>query len=208
MLFRSVQDFGPAHATATTEFLAASTAEGGNEYGGSVSEFFDFTDSGSSVEWTEESSEEDLDYFAALDVAAAEASPHAADAPDVPGPTHTKPSPLLRANPTFCNRPSSSAPGARAWHVWRVRGVRRSLRRSHVQGRKIIQVLRRLLSPLNRAPGVGKIKKLRCKPTIFIPTFRGRSRQKLSSSGCVRRPKILNLRSNQNSAQHPKIPQP
>jgi IS5 family transposase len=28
-----------------------------------------------------------LDYFAALDVAAAEASPHAADAPDVPGPS-------------------------------------------------------------------------------------------------------------------------
>jgi hypothetical protein len=81
-----VQDFGPAHATATTEFLAASTAEGGNEYGGSASEFFDFTDSGSSVEWTEESSE-DLDYFAALDVAAAEASPHAADAQDVPGPS-------------------------------------------------------------------------------------------------------------------------
>jgi len=78
-----VQDFGPAHATATTKFLAASTAEDGNEYGGSVSEFFDFTDSGSSVEWTEESSEEDLDYFAALDVAA----PHAADAPDVPGPS-------------------------------------------------------------------------------------------------------------------------
>jgi hypothetical protein len=82
-----VQDFGPAHATATTEFLAASTAEGGNEYGGSASEFFDFTDSGSSVEWTEESSEEDLDYFAALDVAAAEASTHVADAPDVPGPS-------------------------------------------------------------------------------------------------------------------------
>jgi hypothetical protein len=82
-----VQDFGPAHATATTEFLAASTAEDGNECGGSVSEFFDFTDSGSSVEWTEESSEEDLDYFAALDVAAAEAAPHAADAPGVPGPS-------------------------------------------------------------------------------------------------------------------------
>ena len=81
-----VQEFGPAHATATTEFLAASTAEGGNEYGGSASEFFDFTDSRSSVEWTEESSE-DLDYFAALDVAAAEASPHAADAPDVLGPS-------------------------------------------------------------------------------------------------------------------------
>jgi hypothetical protein len=81
-----VQDFGPAHATATTKFLAASTAEGGNECGGSASEFFDFADSGSSVEWSEESSEEDLDYFAALDVAAAEASPHAADT-DVPGPS-------------------------------------------------------------------------------------------------------------------------
>jgi hypothetical protein len=81
-----VQDFGSAHATATTKFFAASTAEGGNECGGSASEFFDFADSGSSVEWTEESSE-DLDYFAALDVAAAEASPHAADAQDVPGPS-------------------------------------------------------------------------------------------------------------------------
>jgi hypothetical protein len=64
--------------------------EGGNECGGSgseFSEFFDVADSGSSVEWTEESSEEDLDYFAALDVAAAETSPHAADAQDVPGPS-------------------------------------------------------------------------------------------------------------------------
>jgi hypothetical protein len=82
-----VQDFGPAHTTATTKFLAASTAEDGNECGGSASEFFDCADSGSSVEWTEESSEEDLDYFAALDVAAAEASPHVADAGDVPGPS-------------------------------------------------------------------------------------------------------------------------
>ena len=87
MVAAQVQDFGPAHATATTKFLAASTAEAGNECGGSASEFFDFTDSGSSVEWTEESSEEDLDYFAALDVAAAEAAPHAADAPGVPGPS-------------------------------------------------------------------------------------------------------------------------
>jgi hypothetical protein len=60
--------------------------DGGNECDGSVSEFSDFADSGSSVEWTEESSE-DLDYFAALDVAAAEASPHAADTEDVPGPS-------------------------------------------------------------------------------------------------------------------------
>ena len=87
MVAAQVQDFGPAHATATTGFLAASTAEDGNEYGGSVSEFFDFTDSGSSVEWSEDSSEEDLDYFAALDVAAAEASAHVADAGDVPGPS-------------------------------------------------------------------------------------------------------------------------
>jgi hypothetical protein len=61
--------------------------EGDNECGGSASEFFGFADSGSSIEWTEESSSEDLDYFAALDVAAAEASPHAADAEDVPGPS-------------------------------------------------------------------------------------------------------------------------
>ena len=59
----------------------------GNESDESASKFSDFGDSGSSVEWTEESSEEDLDYFAALDVVAAEASPHAADAPDVPGPS-------------------------------------------------------------------------------------------------------------------------
>jgi hypothetical protein len=61
--------------------------DGGNKCDGSASEFSDFADSGSSVEWTEESSEEDLDYFAALDVAAAEASPYAADAEDVPGPS-------------------------------------------------------------------------------------------------------------------------
>jgi hypothetical protein len=82
-----VQDFGPAHATATTNFLAASTVDGGNKYDGSASEFSNFANSRSSVEWTEESSEEDLDYFAALDVAAAEASPHAADTEDVPGPS-------------------------------------------------------------------------------------------------------------------------
>jgi hypothetical protein len=53
----------------------------------SASKFSDFGDSESSVEWTEESSDEDLDYFAALDVAAAEASPHATDAEAVPGPS-------------------------------------------------------------------------------------------------------------------------
>jgi hypothetical protein len=57
----------------------------GNKSDGSASKFSDFGDSESSVEWTEESSDEDLDYFAALDVAAAEASPHAADAEVVSG---------------------------------------------------------------------------------------------------------------------------
>jgi hypothetical protein len=61
--------------------------DGVNKSDGSTSKFSDFGDSGSSVEWTEESSDEDLDYFAALDVAAAEASPHAADTEDVPGPS-------------------------------------------------------------------------------------------------------------------------
>jgi hypothetical protein len=59
----------------------------GNESNESASKFSDFGDSGSSVEWTEESSDEDLDYFAALDVAAAEASPRAVDAEVVPGPS-------------------------------------------------------------------------------------------------------------------------
>jgi hypothetical protein len=82
-----VQDFGPAHATTTTNFLAASTVDDGNKSDGSVSKFSDFGDFGSSVEWSDESSDEDLDYFAVLDVAAAEASPRAADAEDVPGPS-------------------------------------------------------------------------------------------------------------------------
>jgi hypothetical protein len=59
----------------------------GNESDDSASKFSDFGDSGTSVEWTEESSDEDLDYFAALDVAAAEASPRAMDAEVVPGPS-------------------------------------------------------------------------------------------------------------------------
>jgi hypothetical protein len=82
-----VQDFGPTHATATANFLAASTVVDGNKSDESASKFSDFGDSGSSVEWTEESSDEDLDYFVALDVAAVEASPHAADAEVVPGPS-------------------------------------------------------------------------------------------------------------------------
>jgi hypothetical protein len=81
-----VQDFGPTHTTATANFLVASTVDDGNKSDKSASKFSDFGDSGSSVEWSEESSDEDLDYFAAFDVAAAEASPHAADAEVVPVP--------------------------------------------------------------------------------------------------------------------------
>jgi hypothetical protein len=50
-----------------------------------VSKCFEYDDSGSSMVWTEESSDEDLDYFAALDVAVAEASPHVMGDEDLPG---------------------------------------------------------------------------------------------------------------------------
>jgi hypothetical protein len=63
MVVAQVQDFGPAHATATANFLAASTVDDGNESDESASKFSEFGDSGSSVELTEESSDEDLDYL-------------------------------------------------------------------------------------------------------------------------------------------------
>jgi hypothetical protein len=66
--------------------VAASTVVAENDSGDSVSKFFEFDDSGSSVVWTEEYSDDDLDYFAALDVAAAEASPHVVGA-EVLGPS-------------------------------------------------------------------------------------------------------------------------
>ena len=52
---------------------------------GSVSKCFESDDSGSSIAWTEESSDEDLDYFAALDVAAAEPSPRVEGSEGLPG---------------------------------------------------------------------------------------------------------------------------
>jgi hypothetical protein len=55
-----------------------------NDSDDSVSKFFESDGSESSVVWTEESSDEDLDYFAALDVAAADTSPRVMDA-EVPG---------------------------------------------------------------------------------------------------------------------------
>jgi hypothetical protein len=59
----------------------------GNESDESTSKFSEFDDSGSLVVWTEDSSDEDLDYFAALDVAAAEASPRVTDAEVLSGPS-------------------------------------------------------------------------------------------------------------------------
>jgi hypothetical protein len=52
---------------------------------GSVSECFESDgESGSSFPWTEESSDEGLDYFVALDVAATETSPRVEGARDLP----------------------------------------------------------------------------------------------------------------------------
>jgi hypothetical protein len=83
-----VQDFGPAHATATdtANFVAASTMVAKNDSGDSMSKFFESDDSGSSVVWTEESSDDDLDYFAALDVATVEAYLRVVGG-EVPGPS-------------------------------------------------------------------------------------------------------------------------
>jgi hypothetical protein len=52
---------------------------------GSVSKCFESDDSGSSIAWTVESSDEDLDYFAALDVAAVEPSPRPEGSEELPG---------------------------------------------------------------------------------------------------------------------------
>jgi hypothetical protein len=82
-----VQDLGPTRTTATANFVAASTEVAGNESDESVSMFSEFDDSGSLVVWTEECLGEDLDYFAALDVAAVEASPCVTDAEVFPGPS-------------------------------------------------------------------------------------------------------------------------
>jgi hypothetical protein len=63
------------HATATdnTNFVA-STGVAGDNSDDSVSKFFGSDDFGSSIVWIEGSSDEDSDYFAALDVAAVETS--------------------------------------------------------------------------------------------------------------------------------------
>jgi hypothetical protein len=72
-----VPTFGPAQATATgnTDFAVetSTVAPTDDSLFGSVSECFESDgESESSFPWTEESSDEGLDYFVALDVAAAE----------------------------------------------------------------------------------------------------------------------------------------
>jgi hypothetical protein len=65
--------------------VAASTVAADDDSFGSVSKCFESDDSGSSIVWTEESSDEDLDYFAASDVAAVEPSPRAEGSEELPG---------------------------------------------------------------------------------------------------------------------------
>jgi hypothetical protein len=80
--------FGPAHVTATdnTIFVVASTiVSADGDSCGSVSKCFESEYYGSLISWTEESSDEGLDYFAALDVAAAEPSPHVEGSGGLPG---------------------------------------------------------------------------------------------------------------------------
>jgi hypothetical protein len=65
--------------------VVASTVAADDDSFGSVSKCFESNDSGSSIAWSEESSDEDLDYFAALDVAAAEPSPRTEGSEEPPG---------------------------------------------------------------------------------------------------------------------------
>jgi hypothetical protein len=71
---------GPAQATPTNDinFVAAANAVpvSGNLFGSETESWSsNGGEFGSPFSWTEESSDEDLDYFAALDVAAAESLP-------------------------------------------------------------------------------------------------------------------------------------
>jgi hypothetical protein len=85
-----VPTFGPTQATAAgnIDFVAALTVvpTDDNLFGSGSKCFESDGESGSSFSWTEESSDEGLDYFAALDVAAAESSPRVegAEAADLP----------------------------------------------------------------------------------------------------------------------------
>jgi hypothetical protein len=105
----------------------------------------------------------------------------------------------------FRHRPSPPMPSTRTRKILITHHTRRSLRHSHIQCCKIIQVLiRRLLCPYNRTPRIIRLKTLRHRIIRIVFSNHGRSRHKISivSSGCTRRPKTLNLRSNRGSVTH------
>jgi hypothetical protein len=102
----------------------------------------------------------------------------------------------------FRHRSSPPTPSTRTRMILSTHHTRRSLRRSHIQRCKIIQVLfRRPLRPHNRTPRIIRLKKLGHRIIRIAFSNHGRSRHKINivSSGCVRRPKTLNLRSNRGS---------
>jgi hypothetical protein len=65
--------------------VVASTVVAEDDFDDSVPKCFESDDFGSLIVWTEESSEEDLDYFVALDVAATETPLRVMVAEDYPG---------------------------------------------------------------------------------------------------------------------------
>jgi hypothetical protein len=102
----------------------------------------------------------------------------------------------------FRHRPSPLTPSTRTRKILSTHHTRRSLRRSHIQRCKIIQVLlRRLLCPHNQTPRIIRLKTLRHRIIRITFSNHGRSCHKISivSSGCVRRHKPMNLRSNRGS---------
>jgi hypothetical protein len=108
-------------------------------------------------------------------------------------------------HPPFRHRPSPPMPSTRTRNILITHHTQRSLRRSHIQCCKIVQVLiRRLLCPHNRTPRIIRLKKLRHRIIRIVFSNHGRSRHKISiiSSGCVCRPKTLNLPSNRSSVTH------
>jgi hypothetical protein len=122
-------------------------------------------------------------------------------------PVHTKATTfhvttMTPTHPPFRHRPSPPMPNTRTRKVLITHYTRRSLRRSHIQCRKVIQILiRRFLCPYNRTPRIIRLKTLRHRIIRIVFSNHGRSRHKIiiDSTDCVRRPKILNMRSNQGS---------
>jgi hypothetical protein len=115
---------------------------------------------------------------------------------------------MTPTHPPFRHRPSPPTPNTRTRKVLITHCTWRSLRRSHIQCRKVIQILvRRLLYPHNRTPRIIRRKTLRHRIIRIVFSNHGRSRHKIivDSTDCVRRPKILNLSSNQGSVMQTKF---